>query len=210
MATYRPPMIQCETCQRMVPQGPRGKQKRYCGTYCATWHARNLGYCTPMKKSVVCRWCFQEFMPTASAQRKFCGSVCRMESEYHCATHPHGGCRVVYLECSDCGSVEVMRPLSWGKRRDRCSLCSNLRRNRRSVPLAVRRAVLERDGWRCHLCGKAIRARVFRNRPGDPTVDHLVPYSETGDDDPTNLAAAHHGCNTARGVGGEVQLRLIA
>jgi 5-methylcytosine-specific restriction endonuclease McrA len=55
---------------------------------------------------------------------------------------------------------------------------------------ALRRIVLARDRGICHLCG--IR--------GATTVDHLVPRSAGGTDDPANLAAAHASCNYRRGA----------
>lgn len=44
------------------------------------------------------------------------------------------------------------------------------------------RAVLERDGGRCHVCGAS----------GADGVDHIVPETLGGTDDPSNLAAIHH------------------
>lgn len=46
---------------------------------------------------------------------------------------------------------------------------------------ALRRGVLIRDNYRCHICGQL----------GADQVDHLVPLSAGGTDHPTNLAAIH-------------------
>lgn len=46
---------------------------------------------------------------------------------------------------------------------------------------ALRRAILIRDSYRCHICG----------HPGADEVDHLVAVSNGGTDHPTNLAAIH-------------------
>lgn len=69
--------------------------------------------------------------------------------------------------------------------------------------------VLERDGWRCHLCGGRIRRRLSGLHRLGPTIDHLVPLSQGGEHSYANVAAAHRGCNSARGVGGSVQLALV-
>ena len=45
----------------------------------------------------------------------------------------------------------------------------------------IRQAVLERDNWICHECGK----------PGADTADHVIPQSQGGSDDMSNLAAVH-------------------
>ena len=53
----------------------------------------------------------------------------------------------------------------------------------------VRRAVLDRDGWRCVLCGKAGRLEV----------DHVVELHKGGAPlDPANLRALCRGCHLAR------------
>lgn len=69
--------------------------------------------------------------------------------------------------------------------------------------------IAKRDGHRCHLCGKRVDMRLSGMDPDGPTIDHLVPLSDGGDDTPRNVALAHRQCNTIRSVGGEVQLRLV-
>ena len=54
--------------------------------------------------------------------------------------------------------------------------------------------IAERDGWKCHICGKTIIRK-------DLTLDHLIPYSEGGEDTSLNLRAAHRSCNSRRGPG---------
>ena len=55
--------------------------------------------------------------------------------------------------------------------------------------------IFERDGWRCHLCKKLVRRDVSRLHPEGATIDHLVPTSLGGDDEPANVATAHWKCN---------------
>lgn len=65
-----------------------------------------------------------------------------------------------------------------------------------------------RDGWRCHLCGRA----VDRRAKGDaaPTLDHVRPRSLGGNNSAKNLRLAHRRCNGDRGVQpvGEFRARL--
>jgi hypothetical protein len=49
--------------------------------------------------------------------------------------------------------------------------------------------VVDRDSGICHLCGTL----------GATSADHLVPRSQGGDDDESNLAAVHVLCNKRRG-----------
>lgn len=55
--------------------------------------------------------------------------------------------------------------------------------------MAVRDAVLRRDGYRCKVCGRAGRLQV----------DHIRPLSKNGDPyDPENLQAICRGCHAAK------------
>jgi 5-methylcytosine-specific restriction endonuclease McrA len=76
-------------------------------------------------------------------------------------------------------------------------------------PLITIKMLGDRDGWRCHLCRKAVRPTLRHPHPGAPTFDHLIPISDGGDDRPENLRLAHFRCNSARGNRGIVQLMLI-
>jgi len=45
--------------------------------------------------------------------------------------------------------------------------------------------------------------------PKAPTVDHIVPVSEGGDDTRANVQLAHFVCNSVKGARGSQQLALI-
>ena len=82
------------------------------------------------------------------------------------------GCRAARRERRAAKSQEARRePASPGPRR-------------RGVPQRLRRAVAERDRWRCQYCG------VELSPAGSWHVDHRVPVSRGGSDDPDNLALA--------------------
>lgn len=51
----------------------------------------------------------------------------------------------------------------------------------------LRRAVLDRDAWRCRRCGGA----------GRLDVHHVVPVADGGTDDPANLEAICRDCHVA-------------
>ena len=57
------------------------------------------------------------------------------------------------------------------------------------------RQIFERDGWRCHLCGTKVSRSAKRTDPLGATIDHLVPLSLGGSDEPANVATAHYRCN---------------
>ncbi len=67
----------------------------------------------------------------------------------------------------------------------------------------TRYSIYHRDGWACHLCNKPVpRNLQWCNedwQPDYPTLDHIVPRSHGGTDDPSNLRLAHMYCNSIRG-----------
>lgn len=56
----------------------------------------------------------------------------------------------------------------------------------------LRLAVLERDGWVCSTCGKALEG-------DDATVDHVIPKAAGGTDDTSNLVSMCRTCNASKG-----------
>jgi 5-methylcytosine-specific restriction endonuclease McrA len=72
------------------------------------------------------------------------------------------------------------------------------------IPPRARIAIYERDGWTCHLCNKSVPQNTqWSNddwQPDYPTLDHVVPRSHGGTDQPSNLRLAHMLCNTLRGT----------
>jgi hypothetical protein len=75
------------------------------------------------------------------------------------------------------------------------------------------RYLAERDGTHCAICRGPIDLRLRSGTRGSdhgPSVDHIVPRSQGGSDDPANLRLAHWGCNRNRGAGGGgEQLALV-
>ena len=60
----------------------------------------------------------------------------------------------------------------------------------------IKLMVLERDGWRCHICSK-IAPKRLRGTTDDraPEVEHIISVNAGGTDDPWNLRCAHRKCN---------------
>lgn len=133
-------------------------------------------------------------------------------------SHPYQPVEPHDITCVLCGGVYV------GKWTNKCPACVSInRRETRRRTKRLRRArvgaarepyrvadVFDRDGWRCHLCGRATKRDAKVPHPRAPTIDHLVPLSAGGGDTPLNVATAHFSCNTARGARGLAQLRLVA
>lgn len=65
---------------------------------------------------------------------------------------------------------------------------------------SARRAIFERDGWICGLCGEQIDPNLKWPDPMCGTLDHIVPIALGGSHDTANRQAAHLGCNSAKGI----------
>lgn len=106
-----------------------------------------------------------------------------------------GETRRTPAQCSKCAKpilASVAEPL--------CALCRGNRPgyNIKIAP-AARRAVYERDGWTCQICAEPVDPDAPANSTWDATLDHIVPRSLGGSDDPGNLRLAHRWCNSVRG-----------
>ena len=115
--------------------------------------------------------------------------------------------------CRDCGTAIPARkwscePCAASRRKD-----VNRRKNTKRRGISPSRYAIqdigEANGWRCHLCNKAVDHTLSGMHRDGPTVDHIIPVSHGGTDEPHNVALAHRACNIKRGNRGHVQLRLI-
>lgn len=97
-------------------------------------------------------------------------------------------------ECSSCGK-SIFRP------RVEEPMCVPCRaRNKRAVwvPANTRRAIYERDNWTCGICSESVESGLPNSSAWQATLDHIIPRSLGGSDDPSNLRLAHRWCNTVR------------
>jgi len=109
--------------------------------------------------------------------------------------------------CAECGSVFVAE---YGtKLRQFCSLDCGIRNQRRRDRLnkkaRLKRVecesfnpidVLERDGWRCYICG-VDTPRVLRGtfEPNAPELEHIIAIANGGSHTKDNTACACRQCN---------------
>lgn len=74
--------------------------------------------------------------------------------------------------------------------------------------------LIDRDNNRCWICGGecdkgdySYEDGVFIAGPSYPSIDHVVPLSMGGKNDPSNARLAHFRCNSLRGAGGVDEAR---
>lgn len=85
-----------------------------------------------------------------------------------------------------------------------CQYTAIRRARKRNAPVVEqisRSKVWERDGGRCHICGR-------KADPNNWHLEHIVPLSRGGEHSMRNVAVSHPACNLRKGVTGPAQLRL--
>lgn len=107
--------------------------------------------------------------------------------------------------CHWCGCSFTAVARGWDLPRycsDKCKIRrANSRYKKFSVPDKVRSAIYQRDSWLCQLCFEPTSRVYSHDDLFSPTLDHIVPQSRGGSDEPENLRLAHMICNSERGVG---------
>lgn len=77
-------------------------------------------------------------------------------------------------------------------------------------PGYLRAAICVRDGWTCGICSRSVDSDREYPDPLAASLDHVVPVSQGGTNDPANLRLVHLVCNLRRRhLGGGEQLALI-
>lgn len=166
----------------------------------------------PERTIIPCEVCTAMFMPVAR-NCAYCSPSCRAEMSRRAADRHYKAHRApprMEHACGQCGAVFIGSP-----RRVFCSrLCLKMHKDRAIPKNARKRArhygvayevvnvlhVLERDGWRCQICGKDTpKARRGSRYPNAPELDHRVPMSKGGGHTYENVQCACRACNGAKG-----------
>jgi predicted nucleic acid-binding Zn ribbon protein len=223
------PQSNCAMCGKEITE--RGPQAKYCSKRCnldagheqqrKRIHAAKRRQGLPIPGDIV---------PCANPQcfnaaiyvnlRAFCSDDCQQFVQ--CNKHWLGegpSSRVYFYACPDC-SAPVLHRAKNGSHKvcPPCRVVRNMgingRKNhaRRAAgpPALSVHQIAERDGNRCHICTRKINMALSGMAKWGATIEHILPVSQGGTNDPSNLALAHRHCNTARGNRGHSQLVLVA
>ena len=228
---FGPRLVVCGHCgEELPPTGPL--DQRYCSRRCrnyvnnVAWRERerfigptptagdHTEIMCPLKwrTCVECgsEWC----APRASKARRCpsCGLI-RNGSYYLRVTRPREGYGARAGTCPECGQAFVGHGRKFCSKRCSARVAHTQRRARergaRTGERVYRRRVFERDGFRCHLCGKAMSMDAVAPHPLSPSLDHVVPLSKGGTHTYDNCRAAHLLCNSLRGNHGPAQLAMV-
>ncbi len=218
----------CEHCGTAFPLTVRGRKKgqRFCSHECddlAELARRAVISCTDCG--------IQVSVPPSRGNRRFRCAGC-LESWRNRPREPKPQSRKVYFPACDlCGRVFCAKTCRSRLCSAKCKIDDINARTKSLYALATQfntktgqyvggswRAVLleylvERDGDKCGVCGKKVNIALKSGTRGSrrgPSVDHVIPRSRGGSDDPANLRLTHWGCNQKRGNrGGNEQLALV-
>lgn len=225
MAKATLPPIHCAECGKEVSR-PDRRTQRFCSEKCKKrasnrrQNRRRQPLRDPNPLVRTCLHCGGRFIPARRDQ-----VYCSRKTGKWCAIYAYQARKKAgeplrqvkqQLHCQECGTefTALKANARW---------CSSQCKNRNTGRVMSRRRtgelprvpytdreIFERDGWRCHLCGKPVNRKVKRTHPDGATIDHIVPISLGGVDEPANVATAHWHCNHAKKVRAlNEQLRLI-
>lgn len=197
----------CNLCGDPIPAGSRARL--YCSAECRT--ASAWGYEAPL----TCHDCGKRMMANRTSrpqgEARCIECIGRVSGRAHGISRYKIGCR-----CDVCiqAKSDSMRAFMEAFRAEQgVSYATAWRKKFRAehgywpqrhggqwITYAERMAIYERDDWMCHLCGDRVDADAEFNDDMAPSLDHLIPRSLGGSDDPSNLKTAHRGCNARRGA----------
>lgn len=212
----------CRLCGTDVPPrliGVPGRNRFYCSDRCRRAFAQSRAQPRtarpkPERHCGVCGISMDQGY-------KFCSEACRLQATYDrrwTARHQVDN----DAKCSICS---IVLPHSRKSRRTTyCSdVCANKAWNRIKNPAKRARykaatielvdpfRVFDRDGWLCHLCGRAtLKSKRGTTHPLAPELDHIVPLSKGGEHSYRNTACSCRRCNSAKGARVVGQLSLLA
>jgi len=216
----------CKQCGGpLPPQKSRGPKRATCSDRCRTMYSRykRLGHPTwgtpghpyPMV-AATCAYCGIVFEHGRWKARNYCSRLCagkaapRWPNQGECQ-RCHGPRSVRGLYCSACRvAVEKdMRARDHAAHRIRMYARLERLRAARAAPVN-RRALYERDGGRCGICGRKVNLHHPAHHPLSFVVDHIVPLALGGLHTPENVQTAHWGCNNRKSAKiPNSQLRMI-
>lgn len=212
----------------------RAKSARYCSDKCRrpTKAAREKDRYAASKPLIACANPYCHTLFSVPNRSVYCSSECSYVARQIVREGKAAGqaaaisrgmleaCRIYYFKCCDCGSPIVRKWKRPGKF-PCCRLCArrrylehmarkNHKRRTSGKPVMSVFQLAKRDGEHCNICHRKVDMTLSGNAKWGPTIDHLIPVSDHGTNDPENLALAHRHCNVSRNSRGPAQLLLIA
>lgn len=198
---------ECRTAIRYPPQSPLPAD------HWARWYGKASQW--PRYGWTACTQCGGQLAGTAP-NTMYCSKICRwLAYERRNGVRATADIVAQVRQCTRCGDDYTHHRLQ----RTHCSdLCRDLDAAERGAYLhhgwirpAVRIALYERDNYTCWLCGEPCDKNADPQRDNwSPTLDHVIPRSQGGTHEHSNLRTAHRWCNSIRSDSGVDSLNKLA
>lgn len=201
----------CAECGRTITHNTSvGRPRRFCSETCKmrVSNRRQNRSRLPLRDTSPelrrCAHCGDEFTPKRR-DRIYCYSGWCGQAAYSKRKRTGEPKLVVErtVACHGCGTeFTAKHPTArWCSKTCANRHWGNVRARQRGALSAARytdREIFERDGWACYICGQPVE-RGDRRADLGATIDHIVPISNGGTDEPGNVATAHWKCNRDKG-----------
>lgn len=197
--------VRCPPCQKAYRRAKSKPRRDDTGTCVGCG-----GRCDRKAKSSLCRTCLHLKGQACQVPWATCSECGSAWLRWNTPSSRCGACRTPAppepIPCAGCG--ERFTP-SHGRRYCNPSCAKRHHKREAKHRRRVRQRggqrvyfahICERDGWRCHLCGRPVDRQAHVPHPLAPTRDHVVPLSLGGTHEPTNVRLAHFSCNTKKGT----------
>jgi 5-methylcytosine-specific restriction endonuclease McrA len=181
----------CARCH----DAPAGATHAHYCRECWNWYQRER-WNGRLARQCRCEWCDIPFT-TMDRRKRFCSRPCKDRAK-DAARQAVIEAAKPERQCIHCG-VDMPRSMRADARfcsEDCNSAAHNLKRGNGRLGPGRRREIerayiIERDGSRCHLCGK-------KCKPEEIHLDHLIPLSRGGTHAYENVRVAHAFCNLSK------------
>lgn len=191
----------CSTrCRRRAQDMLRGERSELPADHWARWYGATSEW--PRYGLADCAQCGARFVKRAPGST-VCSASCgaRRSAGVVLSQAEH---EKLLLTCPWC-NVEFRTPwIGQVYCSHECRSKANRKRNPQAwtnwISTRRRRAIYERDGYICQLCGDPVDLTDDPQRgPLAPSLDHIIPRSKGGGHESSNLRTAHRLCNALRG-----------
>ena len=207
----------CEKCGgQFFPLRPGGKsvsRGTRNGVFCSRACHFAAQVVEKVKSEPIPKQCLECGGSFVSSHGKFCSTACGKENARVRAFNTNAARKPMRARpCKECRLIFV--PEYGNKRRFFCSYACARKNKRRDSPSQPRKRaraagvsyepinpirVLERDGWRCQICGEKTPKRLRgKQAPRSPEIDHRVPLAMGGGHTWDNVQCACRECNAAK------------
>ena len=186
--------MRSHTCKICQAEFVGHRNSRYCSSRCLNVNRNE-------NRKIPCPTCGESYTPSR-AKNAWGHRPCRLLKPI-----PHGtyhGYRQLGCRCAECREANRLYNLEYRERRrqeGRPLVRQSVGPGRWWITQTARLALYERDAWTCQLCNEPIDVGAHYQSDWAASLDHIVPRSRGGSDDPENLRTAHRWCNSIRGDG---------